>query len=161
MRRLNERNKTYVYYSLYKGVRVGRDESLYTGENIPYYSLPVKARMVVGLTTGLAALEQFGITDGYAVKVVTDETDCPVDTASVFWLCLGDLPVYDSTEQYITGDVVLKDGYPQKYDSSTQTWSGVPYTHIVQRVSKSFGYITYLLKDVEVSGEINYDNSNT
>lgn len=155
MRRLNERNKTYVYYALLKELETGVDaDGLYTGENIPVYDTPVQARMVVGLTTGAATLQQFGIEDGYAVKVVTDELDCPIDTSSVVWLCLGDVEPYDAEKTYSSKDYAIKDGKIMRYDLISDTWSEVPYTHWVQRVSKSFGYITYLLKEAEVSNAI-------
>lgn len=155
MRRLNERNKTDVCYALYEDTTITQDEGLYTGENIPQYGEAQVARMVVGIVTGTAALEQYGIEDGYAIKIVTDDTDCPITTASVLWLALGDVAPYDASVAYVDKQCAIKDGKVQRYDFSSDSWKVVPHTHVVTRVAKSFGYITYLAKEVSVTYEAN------
>lgn len=154
MRRLNERNKSEVYYALYEGKQPTYEDELYTGENVPTYSDVVEARMVVGIVTGAADLEQYGITDSYSVKLVTDDVDCPIDTDSVMWVAQGYIAPYDESYGYLPGDKCIKDGRIVRYESGS--WEEVPHTHVVIRVAKSFGYITYLLKEVQVS----YENSN-
>ena len=149
MRRLNERNKTYVYYMPFKGQEQTTDaDGLYTGENVPTYDKVVEARMVVGIATGSAALEEFGINDGYAIKVVTDDVNCTLNTDSIVWLGMGKLYEYDE-DTYVAGAPCIHNGEIEKLDLGTEEWQVVNYTHIVKRVSKSFGYITYLLKEVD------------
>ena len=150
MRRLSERNKVPVYYRTYDGTQDAQVDGLYTGENEPQYSDTVKERMVVGLNSGSAALEQFGIYDPFSVKITTDREDCPIDTSSILWLGFGDIEDYDETATYETGNIVIKDGVIVSYTESG-AWEEVPHTHVVQRVQKSFGYVSYLAKEVEVS----------
>lgn len=151
--RLSERNKQPIYYALYDGTEQTTDENgLYTGENPPKYKPVVCERMVVGINAGSAFLEQFGINDGFSVKVATDDISCPIDTASVIWLGLGEVNNYNESCNYSDGDMAIIDGKPMRYeDGDEPKWAEVPYTHAVVRVSKSMGYITYLLKEVTVS----------
>lgn len=155
MRRLNERNKSYVYYAPCTGKTItmtdDTQDALYTGENPPTYGNVVEARMVVGIATGNALLEDFGINNSYAVKLVTDDVDCPIDEESVMWIAIGKVPEYSANETYVDKALAIKSGKIQRYDSVHDTWSEVPYTHVVTRVAKSFGYITYLLQEVDVS----------
>lgn len=149
MRRLNERNKSYVYFMNCKGKTQGVDsDGLYTGENLPTYGDLTEARMVVGIVTGVASLKEFGITDDYSVKAVTDETDCSLSEASVVWLGFGKIEEYDE-DTYVAGTPCIKEGEIKKYNLTTADWEVVNYTHVVTRVAKSFGYITYLLKAVD------------
>lgn len=150
--RLSERNKQPVYYALYEGTEETVDENgLYTGENPPVYSAPALAEMVVGLNTGSALLEQFGINDSYSVKLATDDTSLAIDASSVLWLGLGYVAKYADGRAYKTGDLAIKDGKMMRYDADAEEWNELPHTHAVVRVSKSFGYITYLVKEVSVS----------
>ena len=151
MRRLSERNKRPVYYALYEGITETSEDELYTGENIPQYSDVVLERMVVGPNSGTAALEQFGIYDPFSVKIYTDNESCRIDTSSVLWLGFDALKGYDSSETYSDGDTVIKNGKIVRYNADDDLFEDVPHTHIVQRVNKSFGYISYLAKEVEVS----------
>lgn len=144
MRRLNERNKSYVYFMNCKGKTQGVDsDGLYTGENLPTYGDLTEARMVVGIVTGVASLKEFGITDDYSVKAVTDETDCSLSEASIVWLGFGKIEEYDE-DTYVAGTPCIKDGEIVKFVDGV--WEVVNYTHVVTRVAKSFGYITYILK---------------
>lgn len=151
--RLSERNKQPVYYALYQSTELVKDENdLYTGEAVPVYAPVACERMVVGINTGSAVLEQFGINDSFSVKLATDNTDCPIDTSSVMWLGLGYINKYVDGRTYRDGDIAIKNGKIQKYvDGEKPEWNEVPYNHAVVRVSKSLGYITYLVKDVSVS----------
>ena len=149
MRRLNERNKSYVYFMNCKGKqKVNDSDGLYTGENIPIYDPVVEARMVVGIVTGVASLKEYGITDDYSVKMVTDDTDCTLSEASVVWLGFGKIEEYDE-DTYVAGTPCIKNGEIERYNLAKEEWEVVSYTHVVTRVAKSFGYITYLLKAVE------------
>ena len=148
MRRLNERNKSYVYFMNCRGVQKAQDvDGLYTGDNLPIYDAVQEARMVVGVATGSASLKEFGITDDYAVKMVTDDTNCTLSEASIVWLNLGKVEEFDENKDYIAGDVVIDDGELKKYNGTD--WVISNYTHVVTRVAKSFGYITYILKAVD------------
>ena len=152
--RLSERNKSPIYYALYTGTQITTDANgFYTGENPPTYGNVVKDYMVVGLNTGTALLEQFGIADSYSVKLATDDPTCPIDEASVLWLDMGDLEAYSQQTVYADGAVAIKDGkiMVKSTSSGAAVWTEVPYTHAVVRVSKSKGYITYLLKSVDVT----------
>lgn len=151
--RLSERNKQPVYYALYQSTEETKDSNgLYTGENVPVYSAVACERMVVGINTGSAVLEQFGINDGFSVKLACDNTDCPIDTSSVLWLGMGYISPYIAGRAYLDGAIAIKDGKIQRFTAGNPgTWSAVPYNHVVVRVSKSLGYITYLVKDVSVS----------
>ncbi len=155
--RLNERNKQNVYYALYSGTQTGVDaDGLLTGENPPSYGPATKARMVVGVNSGSSILEQYGIYDPFTAKLVTDDVTCPVTTSSILWLFMGELSTFSDVETYSEGDVVIKDGVISKLAEGE--WVAVPHTHVVTRVAKSFGYISYLVKEVEVtelSGEVN------
>lgn len=149
MRRLNERNKTYVYFANLESVEQTQDsDGLYTGENVPVYGQVQEARMVVGVATGSAALEQFGINDNYSVKAVTDDTSCTLSESSVVWLAIGSLRPYNPST-YVLGTPCIKDGKIQSLAVGATEWRLVNHTHIVTRVAKSFGYITYLLKAVD------------
>lgn len=150
--RLSERNKSPIYYALYTGKTKTTDANgLYTGENPPTYGNVVMEYMVQGVPSGTALLEQFGITDSYSVKLVTDDTSCPIDEATVLWIGFDVLPAYSSSSTYANGDITVKDGKIMRYVLSSGTWAEVPYTHAVVRASPSKGYITYLLKSVDVT----------
>lgn len=152
--RLSERNKSPIYYAVYDGTeKTTTTDGLYTGENPAKYKPVVLSYMVVGLASGSAMLEQFGINDSFSVKLATDDTDCPIDTSSVVWLGLPVLYPYNENRTYKDGDRVIKDGkiVERATEDKKEVWNEVPYTHAVVRASKSFGYITYLLKEVEVS----------
>lgn len=148
MRRLNERNKSYVYFMTYKGTEpIYNSDGLRTGETLPTYNPVQEARMVVGVVTGTAALEEFGISEGYAVKMVTDDVNCPLSVNDIVWLAMGKLYEYDE-DTYVAGTPCIHDSAIDKLEIGSDEWRVVNYTHIVTRVAKSFGYITYLLKEV-------------
>lgn len=148
MRKLNERNKTYVYFMPFREMQYTQNsDGLYTGENLPLYASLVEARMVVGVNTGTAALEEFGVNDNYLVTAVTDDVNCTLNTDGIVWLAMGKLETYDE-DTYVAGTPCIYDGEIKKLEAGSSEWRVVNYTHIVKRVAKSFGYITYLLKEV-------------
>lgn len=149
--RLNERNKSNVYYALYQGSETTMEDGLYTGENPVVYGNVTKERMVVGTNSGISALEQFGIADPFTVTIVTDNTACPIDTSSILWLFMGEIKDFSEEETYEDGSMAIKDGAICKYNAALDEWEAVPHTHVVTRVSKSFNYIKYLVKEVEVT----------
>lgn len=148
MRRLNERNKTYLYYMPYSGTQPLYKDDLFTGESVPIYSPVVETRMVVGVPRGTAGLEAFGINESYTVTAVTDDVDCKLSVNDVVWLGFGKLKPYDE-RTYVVGTPCIVDGEIKKLEEGSSEWRVVNYTHIVTRVAKSFGYITYTLKQVD------------
>ena len=148
MRRLNERNKTYLYFMRYAGTESLYTDNLFTGEAIPRYDNLTEARMVVGTPTGSASLEAFGINESYIVKAVTDDVNCPLSKDDIVWLGLGKLKPYDE-RTYKVGTPCIHNGEIEKLEEGSSEWRIVNYTHIVTRVAKSFGYITYTLKEVD------------
>ena len=148
--RLLDRNKQTVYYAVYQGKTKAVDsEGLYTGENEISYGDVVKDRMKVGVNKGNSQLEQFGINDPFTNLILTDDMNCPVNTAAIMWLGLGDVDEVSESETYAEGDLAIKDGTIQKYTS--EEWQEVPHTHAVLRVSKALNHILILAREVEVS----------
>lgn len=148
MRRLNERNKTYLYYMPYSGTQPLYRDDLFTGESVPIYAPVVETRMVVGVPKGTAGLEAFGINEGYTVTAVTDDVNCKLSVNDIVWLYMGKLQPYDEST-YVYGTPFLDDGEIKVIEEGSAEARVVSYNHIVTRVAKSFGYITYTLKQVD------------
>ena len=133
----------------YKGLQHTADaDGLYTGENLPLYDPVVEARMVVGVPTGRASLQEFGIEEGYFVTAVTDDVNCKLSVNDIVWLNMGKLQPYDETT-FVYGTPFIDDGEIKVIEEGTAEARVVGYNHIVTRVAKSFGYITYTLKEVD------------
>lgn len=144
------RNKKPIYYAVYQGKTKAVDANgLFTGESINSYAPVVGAKMKVSANMGNANIEQFGITDPFTVRILTDDLSCPINTASILWVGFGSLSEYDSSAEYEDGAIVVKDGTIQKLNG--EEWVNVPHTHEVLRVAQSLNHITYLVKEVEVS----------
>lgn len=122
MRSLN-RNKSVIYYSLYKGETEQIDSNnLYTGVVVPSYEDPVSIRAVVSAARGTADLDLFGVNISYTKAVVVDDIDCPIDEHSRLWI-----------------------------DRSPTDANGVdvPHNYEVVQVAKSFNHITYAIREVD------------
>ena len=143
------RNKQAVYYALYGstedvvddyGNEIIGSETTYSNVNLLMANVsPAK---------GDAELQQFGINEDYTRTVVTDKK-LPIDEATVMWVGLGRLDVYDSADIYTDGDTVIKDGQIVRFKNGR--FVEVPYNHKVVKVAKSINSTTYAIKEVNVS----------
>lgn len=124
--RLVERNKTTIYYRLYQGMELVKDEQGYeTGEKVVAYDDPVAIRVNVSPATGHSSIEQFGTLEGYDKVVVTEDMTCPIDEHSVLYV--DSEPVTDE-EGKVTN----------------------AYDYIVKRVARSLNLISYAIAKVDV-----------
>lgn len=120
--KLMRRNTRKIYYALCKGRGpVTYDENGYeTGEGNVEYGEPQKLTCNVGAEgTGEAWVNVFGISDNYDRVILTDMTDCPIQSDTVLWV----------------------DRKPAKDGS-------VPYDYTVWRVSNYLNQTAYAVKKV-------------
>lgn len=142
------RNKQAVYYALYaKAEDTTDDYGNVIGTVVTYGDVNLLMANV-SPAKGDAELQQFGINEDYTRTVVTAK-ELPIDKASVMWVGLGKLSVYDSEATYSEGDIVIKDGKIVKYDGTS--FVTVPHNHVVVRVAKSINSTTYAIKEVNVT----------
>lgn len=81
------RNKTTLYYALYKGQEEIIDSNgNRTGEYGPSYSAPVKAEMNVAPAQGAADWNPFGIDTPYTKVAMTFDMKTPISETSVVWI---------------------------------------------------------------------------
>ncbi len=124
--RLCERNKQTVWYALLEKAENAVDEyGNLTGEDVRSFGKPVKMTMNVSAANGLSSVAQFGINDVYTKTAVTADMSCPIDTSSILWVG-------------IAPDADGEDGT-------------VKHNYVVQKVAKSLNYISYELKEVNVT----------
>lgn len=131
-----EINKSTIWYSnIVPGetVPVLDEDGLETGDYQPKYTTPQSARVAlsenIGLNNltaqGVADIGPYGIRTNYTHRMITEDMNCPIDEESIIW------------HERDPGD--------NPYD--------VPYNFRVIRVSKTFNYKTYYLRQVWVSGK--------
>lgn len=123
--RCMERNKTSLYYCLYKGEKsVTDDEGNETGEKQTLYSDPFSLAANVSPATGNSSVEQFGNSLQYDKVIVLDDTACPIDEYSV--LFIDKVPEFDD--------------------------EGIPlFDYIVKKVARSLNSVSIAISKVEVS----------
>lgn len=122
MRCLN-RNKSVIYYALYKGEEEAVDSnSLYTGVIIPTYENPVEIRAVVSAARGTTDIDLFGVNTPYTKSVIVDDTKCPIDEHSRLWV---------------------------NCSPTDENGIDVPHNYEVVQVAKSFNHITYAIREVD------------
>lgn len=80
------RNQQTIYYALYQTTDEVQSDGLYTGEWSEGYADPVAIEASVSAARGSADIELFGISDSYTKTVIVDDTDCPIDEASLLWI---------------------------------------------------------------------------
>lgn len=120
-----ERNKTPLYYCLYRGEQPVRDdEGNETGEKQILYSSPVSLSANISPATGNTSVEQFGNSVQYDKVIVLDDTDCPIDENTVLFIDRD--PKFDA------------DGNPL-------------FDYIVRRVARSLNSISIAISRAEVS----------
>ena len=123
-----QRNQVKVWYALCEGEEEILDEDgNRTGEYDLKYSDPVPVWMVLSPHRGSAAREPYGISTNYSRTMTTGDMDCPIAEDSVLWI--GTDPVLELEGQSIK----------------------IPHNFIVVRVSPSLNYITYAIREVDVS----------
>lgn len=79
-------NQQTIYYALYQSTEEVTQDGLYTGEWNEAYSDPVAIEASVSAARGSSDIELFGISDSYTKTLVVDDTDCPIDEASLLWI---------------------------------------------------------------------------
>ena len=123
-----QRNQVPVWYALCLGEEeILDDAGNRTGEYDVKYSTPVMAWMVLSANRGSAAREAFGISTNYSRTMTTGDMDCPIAEDSVLWIG--------------TDPTIEVEGVTVK----------VPHNFVVVRVSPSLNYISYAIREVDVS----------
>lgn len=142
------RNKQAVYYALYGNTEdVTDDYGNIVGNETTYGSVNLLMANV-SPAKGDAELQQFGINEDYTRTIVTDKK-LPINEATIMWVGLGRLPVYDTADIYTDGDTVIKDGQIVRLKNGV--FVEVPYNHKVVKVAKSLNSTTYAVKEVNVT----------
>jgi len=142
------RNKQAVYYALYGNTEdVTDDYGNIVGNETTYGSVNLLMANV-SPAKGDAELQQFGINEDYTRTIVTDKK-LPINEATIMWVGLGRLPVYDTADIYTDGDTVIKDGQIVRLKNGV--FVEVPYNHKVVKVAKSINSTTYAVKEVNVT----------
>ena len=142
------RNKQAVYYALYGNTEdVTDDYGNIVGNETTYGSVNLLMANV-SPAKGDAELQQFGINEDYTRTIVTDKK-LPINEATIMWVGLGRLPVYDTADIYTDGDTVIKDGQIVRLKNGV--FVEVPYNHKVVKVAKSLNSTTYAIKEVNVT----------
>lgn len=122
--KLMKRNLKPIWYCLYEGETVLKDEDGYeTGEKGLAYSEPVKTFCNVSPATGYAQTDVFGNLESYDKVVVVDNKDCPID---------------ENTVLFIDKEPEFKDSKPV-------------FDYTVRRVAKSLNHISYAVSKVKTS----------
>lgn len=125
--RLQARNTRDVWYCLYQGAedQTNGYSGWETSEQKVIYGKPVKARMNVAFTSGMAREMPYGISVPYDKLLVTCDMDCPIDEHSVLFI----------------------DKSPEESD-----YDGNPnYDYIVTRVAPYLSHILISVKKVKTS----------
>lgn len=142
------RNKQAVYYALYGAVEDTFDDyGNIIGSKTTYGDVNLLMANV-SPAKGDAELQQFGINEDYTRTIATTKV-LPIDKATIMWVGLGKLPLYDSTKTYSDGDTVIKDGKIAKFDG--EKFVEVPHNHVVVKVAKSINSTMYAVKEVNVT----------
>lgn len=80
-------NKQKFWYALYKSIEDATDADGYkTGGKTKTYYAPVPMEANISAARGTSEVEQFGINSTYSRTIVTDQMDCPIDTATKLWI---------------------------------------------------------------------------
>ena len=116
------RNKINVWYAL-----VDKETDTYdsygnlTGSPTISYKTPVKTRMVWGARSGYISSTPHGLEENYFVRLMTDDTDCPVTVGTIVWLFC---------------------------EPTDAQGDAVPHTHVVSAVIPTFNSISFHLTEV-------------
>lgn len=113
------------------------DQGRLTGKHEVVRTDPIPYRLSVSASKGSAENSPFGIDLDYDRTVIIEDTTCPVDESSVFWV----------------DNVAVPDGETGEIDEgfSADLTGGKPHDYTVTRVAKSPNCIAVALKRVEVS----------
>ena len=80
-------NQQTIYYALYTGTTEAVDsDGLYTGDWEESYAEPVAIEASVSAARGTSDIDLFGINESYTKTVIVDDTDCPINEASILWI---------------------------------------------------------------------------
>ncbi|MFA6851496.1 MAG: hypothetical protein WCS30_14230 [Selenomonadaceae bacterium] len=122
-----DRNKSKIFYALYKEKSEILDQSGYsTGTYKIVHSNPVELLANVSSSSGTADKYMYGIDQSYDKSILVDDISCPISETSILWV----------------------DNAPTiKEDGSTDT----PYDYIVKKVSRSLNVVAYAIQKVNVS----------
>lgn len=118
-----ERNKTEIWYALYKGTEELKENGFDTGEKKVSYENPESIRANVSAARGEASTRQFGEDIQYDKIIVMEE--CPFDEVSVLWI--DKPPVLEA-------------------DGTTKT----PHDYIVRGIAKSLNSVSVAVGKVKV-----------
>ena len=81
------RNQQTIYYALYSGTTEAQDtDGLYTGDWEETYADAVAIEATVSAARGTSDIDLFGLNESYTKTVIVDDTDCPIDEASILWI---------------------------------------------------------------------------
>lgn len=116
------RNCKTIYYALVETDTDTYDEyGNLTGSPALTYGNPAPKRMACGARTGSISLTPHGLEENYDLRLMTDDTSCPITTGTIIWV----------------------DRTPMDGDGNSQ-----PHTHVVTAVIPTFNSITYRLAEV-------------
>lgn len=81
------RNQQTIHYALYSGTTEAQDaDGLYTGDWEETYADAVAIEATVSAARGTSEIDLFGLNESYTKTVIVDDTDCPIDEASILWI---------------------------------------------------------------------------
>ena len=146
--RILARNKKALWYANPLTVSDVTDKNgLRTGEKEITYSIPVKVKMSMAISSGannlgsqgIASLEPYGIVTGYTARAVTEDLNCPMEEQSHVWY--GIEPTHTEYQNI------------EENGQTTTVETEVPnqYNYTVVRKAKSLNHLIYYLKEVDVS----------
>lgn len=146
--RILARNKKALWYANPLTVSSVTDKNgLRTGEKEITYSIPVKVKMSMAISSGannlgsqgIASLEPYGIVTGYTARAVTEDLNCPMEEQSHVWY--GIEPTHTESQN------IEENGQTTTVETEVPN----PYNYTVVRKAKSLNHLIYYLKEVDVS----------
>lgn len=132
-----ERDKQLVLIAFFVEKKAREDEQgRLTGKHEVVRTEPIPYYLSVSASKGNTENSPFGIDLDYDKTVIIEDTSCPVDESSVFWV--------DNVSIPESGDEI-DEGFNVDYTG------GKPHDYTVKRVAKSPNCIAVAIKHVEVA----------
>lgn len=132
-----ERDKQLVLIAFFVEKKACEDEQgRLTGKHEVVRTEPIPYYLSVSASKGNAENSPFGIDLDYDKTVIIEDTSCPVDESSVFWVDNVSLPEYVDE---------IDGGFDQDLSD------GKPHDYTVKRVAKCPNCIAVAIKHVEVA----------
>lgn len=149
------RNKRDIWYAKrLSETYVTDNNGLKTGEKQQTYDAPVKLRMNVDPSSGAtqnAKLEAYGIVTDYSAKAVTDDLNCPMAEDDIVWFGIEPTrPVTRTVTRTVT-ETVEGEEVTREITEEVTVDVPVPHNYKVLRRVPSLNFLSYYLKEVDVS----------